>query len=194
MSNSDFYNHIKFIAAHQGTVALIDINEFRRLRRINGEYKWQKFQIGDLRAIPIKTDDFTEKCRTSKNLTTIRLIPNWSFLTNGKKVVTSSIETFNISEDLRAETKYTLSRHTAPNHHYFSNFSWEDLADKPMIQRENAVEWAKHRSSCLLKPVEEEVLVRFLGKYAQELEEFNVLYEESADTAQELSNYQKKLK
>ena len=55
MNNSEFYNSIKLIVDYKNTVALININEFKRLKRINGEYKWIPFKINNLPAIPIKT-------------------------------------------------------------------------------------------------------------------------------------------
>ena len=51
MNNSEFYNTIKLINNHKNTVALINIGEFKKLQRINGEYKWIPLEIGSMPAI-----------------------------------------------------------------------------------------------------------------------------------------------
>lgn len=194
MNNSEFYNTIRFISEHKNTIALININEFRRLKRINGEYKWIPFEIGNLKALPIKTTDFKEKFRNTKEIVNIELTPVWTYLTNGKNIITPNIETFELTEYSNSRPRYKLSRKIYNNHHYLSSTTWKNIFDKAVAQEENAIEWKKKSTSSLLTPIDEPLLKMFLSKYQDELEEFNSLYEESAKTAKELSLYQRKLK
>ena len=194
MNNSEFYDTIRFISEHKNTVALININEFRRLKRINGEYKWMPFEIGNLPAIPVKTLDYKEKFRSTKEIVNIDLTPIWIYLTNGKQIITPNIETFELTEYSNSRPRYKLSRKINPNHHYLSNTTWTNIFDGPLVKEENAIEWKKKSTSSLLTQIDEPLLKMFLSKYQDELEEFNSLYEESAKTAKELNLYQKKLK
>ena len=194
MNNSEFYKSIKLIAEKKGSVALINIKEFKRLKRINGEYKWVPFEIGKLPAIPIKTSDFKEIFRRTNELVNIRLTPIWTYLTNGEKVVTPKIETFEFVEHSKFKKHYTLMRKSIPNPHYLSNSNWHNIFDKTLAQKENSVEWNKHSKSTLLTSVNNQTLQIFLKLYQNELQKFNALYEESVETAKELNAYQKKLK
>lgn len=194
MNSSEFYNTIKLLSEKKGSVALININEFKRLKRINGEYKWVPFTIGKLPAIPIETSDFKEVFRGTDELVNIRLTPIWTYLTNGEKVVTPKIETFEFAEHSKFKKHYTLTRKNIPNPHYLSNSNWRNIFDKALVQRENAVEWNKHSKSTLLTNVDDQTLQIFLRLYQNELQEFNALYEESAETTKELNTYQKRLK
>lgn len=194
MNNSEFYSTIRFISEHKNTIALININEFRRLKRINGDYKWIPFEIGDLPAIPVKTIDFKEKFRSTKEIVNIELTPIWTYLTNGKKIITPNIETFELTEYSNSRPRYTLSRKINNNHHYLSNTTWRNIFDKALAQEENAIEWKKKNNSILLAPINESLIKLFLEKYQDELEEFNNIYAESTKTAKEVNLYQKKLK
>ena len=51
MNDIEFYNLFKYISDHQNTVALININEFKRLVKIRGEYKFMPFKIMMLEAL-----------------------------------------------------------------------------------------------------------------------------------------------
>lgn len=194
MSNTEFYDSIKLIANQKSKVALININEFKRLKRINGEYKWVTFKIGNLPAIPIKTDDFKEAFRGTDELVNIRLTPIWTYLTNGEQIITPKIETFEFTEHSKFRKHYTLIRKSIPNHHFLSNSNWQSIFDKALAQRENAIEWHKRGKSTLLASADAQTLQLFLRLYKSELKEFNALYEESAKTAKELNSYQKRLK
>ena len=194
MNNSEFYDTIRFISEHKNTVALININEFRRLKRINGEYKWMPFEIGNLPAIPVKTLDYKEKFRSTKEIVNIDLTPIWIYLTNGKQIITPNIETFELTEYSNSRPRYKLSRKINPNHHYLSNTTWTNIFDEALAKEENAIEWKKKSTSSLLAPTNKKMLKLFLEKYAEELNEFNDIYDESAKTAKELNLYQKKLK
>lgn len=194
MNNSEFYDTIRFISEHKNTIALININEFKRLKRVNGEYKWIHFEIGDLKAIPVETKDFKEKFRSTKEIVNIDLTPVWTFLTNNKQIITPNIETFELTEYSNFHPRYRISRKINKNHHYLSDSTWKNIFDKMHAQEENAIEWEKNSYSSLLAPVDEEILKLFLNKYQDELEEFNTLYEESVKTTKELRAYQKKLK
>lgn len=194
MNNSEFYDTIRFISEHKNTVALININEFRRLKRINGEYKWMPFEIGNLPAIPVKTLDYKEKFRSTKEIVNIDLTPIWIYLTNGKQIITPNIETFELTEYSNSRPRYKLSRKINPNHHYLSNTTWTNIFDEALAKEENAIEWKKKSTSSLLAPTNKKMLKLFLEKYAEELNEFNDIYDDSAKTAKELNLYQKKLK
>lgn len=194
MNNSEFYNSIKLIVDHKNTVALININEFKRLKRINGEYKWVPFKIGKLPAIPIKTSDFQEIFRATNEMVNIRITPIWTFLTNGKQVITPKIETFELTEFSKLKTHYSLSRKFTPNPHYLSNSTWNNIFDKAEAKRENAIEWNKTSRSSLLPKTDDNTLQIFLTQYQKELEFFGQLYEESANVAEKLRIYQKRLR
>ena len=92
MENSEFYDSIKKIAEHKNTIALINIREFRRLIRTNGEYQWVPFTIGNLPALPIITSNLKEQFRSTKERVSIRITPVWNFLTNGQQVIILNIE------------------------------------------------------------------------------------------------------
>ena len=192
MENSDFYDSIKKIVEHKNTIALIDIREFRRLTRIKGEYKWNSFTIGNLPALPI-ISDFKEQFRSTKERVSIKVTPIWSFLTNGKKVITPNIERFEIVEHTNFNPRYIITRRIAFNRRYLSNSNWHNL-DDVIIQRENAVEWAKRKNATLLAPVSDDTLCAFIELYQDELQEFNRIYEESANKVLEIRSHQKKLK
>ena len=192
MENSDFYDSIKKIVEHKNTIALIDIREFRRLTRIKGEYKWNSFTIGNLPALPI-ISDFKEQFRSTKERVSIKVTPIWSFLTNGKKVITPNIERFEIVEHTNFNPRYIITRRIAFNRRYLSNSNWHNL-DDVIIQRENAVEWAKRKNATLLTPVSDDTLCAFIELYQDELQEFNRIYEESANKVLEIRSHQKKLK
>ena len=68
MNNSEFYNTIRLISKHQNTIALIDIKEFRKLKKLNGEYLWQPFEIGNLPAIPIQTVGLEERLKDTNEM------------------------------------------------------------------------------------------------------------------------------
>ena len=192
MENSDFYDSIKKIVEHKNTIALIDIREFRRLTRIKGEYKWNSFTIGNLPALPI-ISDFKEQFRSTKERVSIRVTPIWSFLTNGEKVITPNIERFELVEHTNFNPRYMITRRIAFNRRYLSNSNWHNLYDV-IIQRENAVEWAKRKNATLLAPVSDDTLCASIELYQDELREFNQLYEESANRVLEIRSHQKKLK
>lgn len=194
MNNSEFYNIITLISNHKNTIALINIGEFKKLQRTNGEYKWLPLEIGQLPAIPIITSDFKEQFKTTKERVSIRIIPIWNFLTNGEQVVTPNIEMFELVEHTNSNPRYTLTRRVNKNHHYLSNSSWDTIFDKPLAKRQNAVEWQKSNRSTLLAPINENILRTYLEIYQDELEEFNKIYEQSAKVAEELKGYQKKLR
>lgn len=192
MENSDFYNSIKKIADHKNTVALIDIKEFRRLVRIKGEYKWIPFTIGNLPALPIKTD-YKEQFRSTKERVNIRVTPLWSFLTNGKSIITPNIERFEIIERTGFNPRYMITRTIAFNRHCLSNGNWHNQ-DEIIVQRENAVEWIKRRNATLLSPISDEYLSTYMDHYQDELQTFNNLYEESENKILEIRRHQKKIK
>ena len=194
MNNSEFYNTIKLINNHKNTVALINIGEFKKLQRINGEYKWIPLEIGSMPAIPIITSDFKENFRSTKDQVSIRITPVWNFLTNGEKVITPNIEKFKLTEYSKPIRRYTISRQISKNHHYLSNNGWLDLFDQNFAVKQNAIEWDKSSKSTLLAPISENILKAYLEIYQDELDEFNQIYENSAQTAIELRNQQKKLK
>ena len=198
MNNSEFYNSIKLIASQKGTTALVNIHEFKRLQKIRGDYKWQPFEIGMLRAIPVTTSDFKETFRATDEIVNIRLMPIWTFFTNGERIITPKIEIFELTEHSKSQIikkrHYSLSKHQDINPNYLSNSTWENIFDKRPAQRQNAVEWQKRGKSILLTPINEKNLQTFLNVYKDELAEFNKIYEESAKTAKELNQYQKRLK
>lgn len=194
MNNSEFYNTIRLISKHQNTVALIDIKEFRRLKKINNEYLWQPFEIGNLPAIPIQTIGFEERFKATNEMVKIKLAPIWAFLTNQKRVITPNIEVFEFTEHSKYKPHYTLFRKAISNPHYLTSGTLDMLLEKPVAREENAIEWNKKSSSTLLVPADELLLKAFLAKYQSELEEFNTLYEESVDVVKQLSYYQKRLK
>lgn len=194
MNNSEFYNSIKLIVDYKNTVALININEFKRLKRINGEYKWIPFKINNLPAIPIKTSGFKESFRATSEMVKIRITPVWTYMTNGKQVITPKVETFELTELSKPRTTYTLTRKSIHNPHYLSNSTWNNIFDKSIAKKENAIEWNKTSRSYLLPKIDDITLQIFLEKYQNELEIFNKLYEQSANTAKELSGYQKRLR
>ena len=86
-----------------------------------------------------------------------------------------------------------ITRKIAFNRRYLSNSNWHNL-DDIIIQRENAVEWAKKKNATLLAPVDDETLQSYIEHYQDELTAFNQLYEESAKKVLEIRTYQKKLK
>ena len=194
MNNSEFYYTIRLISSHKGTVALININEFRRLKRINGSYKWIPFKIGNLKVIPIKTNNFEERFRATNEMVKIRLTPTWTFLTNQKQVITPNIETFEFTEHTKYKPHYTLFRNINQNHHFLQSGSLDTFINKPLAKTENAIQWNKKSNSTLLVPADKLLLKHFLENYENELKEFNQLYEESSVTARELRDYQKRLK
>ena len=194
MNNSEFYNTIKLINDHKNTIALININEFKKLIRSNGEYKWIRLEIGSLPAIPVITTDFKENFRATKEQVSIRIKPIWKFLTNGEQIITPNIEIFELTEHSFNRKRYNLTRKISKNHHYLSNSNWTTIFDKPLAERQNAIEWQKKNTSSLLAPINENILNTYLDIYKDELEAFNQIYEQSAQTAQELRSYQKKIK
>lgn len=194
MNNSEFYNTITLISNHKNTVALINIGEFKKLQRTNGEYKWLPLEIGQLPAIPIITSDFKEQFRATKERVSIRIIPVWNFLTNGEQVVTPNVEMFELAEHTNSNPRYTLTRRINKNHHYLSNSSWATIFDKPLAKRQNAIEWQKSNKYTLLAPINENILRTYLEIHQDELEEFNKIYEQSAKVAEELKSYQKRLR
>ena len=193
MENSEFYDSIKKIAEHKNTIALINIREFRRLIRTNGEYQWVPFTIGNLPALPIITSNLKEQFRSTKERVSIRITPVWNFLTNGQQVITPNIERFELIEHTNFKPRYMITRKIAFNRRYLSNSNWHNL-DDIIIQRENAVEWAKKKNATLLAPVDDETLQSYIEHYQDELTAFNQLYEESAKKVLEIRTYQKKLK
>ena len=194
MNNSEFYNTIKLIQNHKNTIALINIKEFKKLQRINGEYKWIPLEIGSMPAIPIITSNFKENFRSTKDQLSIRIMPIWNFLTNNEQVITPNIEKFKLTEYSNPVRRYVISRQINKNHHYLSNNSWHDLFDQNFAVRQNAIEWDKNSKSTLLAPTNENILKAYLEIYKDELDEFNKIYENSAKITTELRNYQKKLK
>ena len=194
MNNSEFYNTIRLISKHQNTIALIDIKEFRKLKKLNGEYLWQPFEIGNLPAIPIQTVGFEERFKATNEMVKIKFAPIWAFLTNQKRIITPNIEVFEFTEHSKYKPHYTLFRKAISNPHYLTSGTLDMLLEKPIAKEENAIEWNKKSSSTLLVPADEPLLKAFLTKYQSELEEFDTLYEESADVVKQLSYYQKILK
>lgn len=193
MENEEFYNSIKKIVEHKNTIALIDIKEFRRLTKIKGDYKWIPFTIGDLPALPIITSELKEQFKITKELVNIRITPIWNFLTNGRQIITPNIERFELTKRTNLKPRYKITRNIAFNRHYLSNSNWYDL-DDIIIQRENAIEWAKKKHATLLTPIDDETLCAYIEHYQNELQDFNELYEESVQKVLEIRNYQKKLK
>ena len=194
MNTNEFYTVVKLIAEYKNKVALININEFKRLKRIDGEYKWLPFKIGSLPAIPIVTSDFKEEYKATSEMVKIRLTPIWNYLTNGKQVITPNIESFELTEHSKLKPHYKLSRIIRPNHHYLTYSRIINIFEQETAKEENAVEWNKIPSSSLLAPANEQLLKAFLEIYQNELNEFNRLYEESAKTAKELRHFQKRIK
>ena len=194
MNKSEFYDTIKLLSTQKSGVALININEFKRLKRINGSYKWVPFKIGNLKVIPIKTNNFEERFRATNEMVKIRLTPTWTFLTNQRQVITPNIETFEFTEHTKYKPHYTLFRNINPNHHFLQSGSLDTFINKPLAKTENAIQWNKKSNSTLLVPADELLLKHFLENYENELKEFNQLYEESSVTARELRDYQKRLK
>lgn len=195
MNNTEFYGTISLITDHINTVALININEFLKLQRINGEYKWIPFKIGSMPAIPILTSSFKERFKATSEMVNIQITPVWKFLTNNETVITPNIETFELTEYTSKNPHYTLKRKINPNPHYLANTTWHNLFDKSLATKQNAVEWNKSCRSTLLAKVDENILKTYLNIYQDELEQFNQIYQQSAQTAKELRTiYQKKLK
>ena len=194
MSNSEFYNSLRLIVDTKNTVALINIQEFKKLERKHGEYRWVSFNIGSLPAIPIKTSGFREKFIGKNGQVSIKINPIWSFLTNDEQVMTPKIESFEFTEYNTPVNRYVISRIVGNNPHYFDNSNWQNILDKPFIKRKNAIEWDKNSKATILASVSEDVLRIYLDKYQDELQEFNSMYEESAQKTLELRNLQKKLK
>ena len=109
------------------------------------------------------------------------------------KVITPNIERFELVEHTNFNPRYMITRRIAFNRRYLSNSNWHNLYDV-IIQRENAVEWAKRKNATLLAPVSDDTLCAFIELYQDELREFNQLYEESANRVLEIRSHQKKLK
>ena len=125
----------------------------------------------------------------------IQITPIWKFLTNNEPVITPNIETFELTEYTSKNPHYTLKRKINPNPHYLANTTWHNLFDKSLATRQNAVEWNKSCRSTLLAKVDENILKTYLDIYQDELEQFNQIYQQSAQTVKELRTiYQKKLK
>ena len=194
MNNSEFYNTIRLISTHQNTVALIDIKEFRRLKKRNNEYLWQPFEIGNLPAIPIQTVGFEERFKATNEMVKIKLAPILALLKKKKRIITPNIEVFEFTEHSKYKPHYTLFRKAISNPHYLTSGTLDMLLEKPIAKEENAIEWNKKSSSTLLVPANELLLKAFLTKYQSELEEFSTLYQESVDVVKQLSYYQKRLK
>ena len=158
MNNSEFYNTITLISNHKDTVALINISEFKRLQRINGEYRWIPLEIGSMPAIPIVTAGFKEQFRSTKEQVSIRIMPIWTFLPNDEQIITPNVEMFELTEHTNSNPRYTLKRKVNKNHHYLSNSNWNTIFDKPLAKRQNAIEWQKSNTSTLLAPINENIL------------------------------------
>ena len=194
MNDIEFYSLFKCIADYQNTVSLININEFKRLVKIKGEYKLMPFEIGSLKYIPIKTEGFKESFRNSNEMVNINLTPIWSFLTNGKPVITSKIESFELRENAEFKPRYQINRKISRNHHYISNYELYSLYDTFIVKEENAIEWDKKIGSILLSVIDDSLLELFLNRYKNELEEFNNIYDESVEIAKEIKMLQLKIK
>ena len=194
MNDIEFYNLFKYISDHQNTVALININEFKRLVKIRGEYKFMPFKIGSLKYIPVKTDNFKERFKATKEMVNINLTPVWSFFTNDRPIITPKIESFELRENAQFKPKYQINRRISQNHNYFSNYNLDNLNIAPIIKEENAIEWDKKIGSILLAPTDYNLLDLFLNHYKKELEVFNNIYDESVETAGQIKKLQLKIK
>lgn len=194
MNDIEFYNLFKYIFDHQNTVALININEFKRLVKIRGEYKCMPFKIGSLKYIPVKTDNFKERFKATNEMVNINLTPVWSFFTNDRPIITPKIESFELRENAQFKPKYQINRRISQNHNYFSNYNLNNLNITPIIKEENAIEWDKKIGSILLAPTDDSLLDLFLNHYKKELEVFNNIYDESVETAGQIKKLQLKIK
>lgn len=190
MNNNDFYNSIKIIFKHQGTIALIDIEEFKKLTRKNGKYNWVPFEIGSLPAIPVVTNNFKESFRSTADRIRLTLTPNWSFLTNKKKIITPYIESLELTENSSSPKRYKIVKRIGHNMHYFSENDY--YTSDSYIQKENAIQWEKQNHNILLTPSNPEFLKSFLKQYQEELKEFNNIYNESSKKVLELKYYQRR--
>ena len=194
MNDIEFYNLFKYISDHQNTVALININEFKRLVKIRGEYKFMPFKIGSLKYIPVKTDNFKERFKATNEMVNINLTPVWSFFTNDRPIITPKIESFELRENAQFKPKYQINRRISQNHNYFSNYNLDNLNIAPIIKEENAIEWDKKIGSILLASTDDSLLDLFLNHYKKELEVFNNIYDESIETAGQIKKLQLKIK
>ena len=189
MSNSEFYNSLRLIVDTKNTVALINIQEFKKLERKHGEYRWVPFNIGSLPAIPIKTSGFREKFIGKNGQVSIKINPIWSFLTNDEQVMTPKIESFEFTEYNTPVNRYVISRIVGNNPHYFSNSNWQNILDKHFIKRKNAIEWDKNienTSSTLIQSVPAYVVglsnedIRILGTIREQGVSIDSIAEEMA--------------
>lgn len=192
MSNAEFYGALKLIVGTKNSVALININEFNRLERVHGEYKWIPFEIGSLPAIPVITSNFDEAFVGNDEQFRLRITPIWRFLSNEAKIITPNVESFEFTEYIKPAKRYSLTRKATKNPKYLKARNWEEFYNQPFAQEENAIQWNKKPRSPLLTSTDKDFLAIFLNIYKDELKEFNTLYENSVVRTKELKNLQRK--
>lgn len=193
MKDLEFYNSIKLVAEHQGNIALININEFNYLQRIKGEYKWVPLRIENLPFIPVKINSFKEQFKVTKEIVSLRILPIWVFLSNNEQIVTPYIETLTFKKRTNAKPRFTLIKDMNINHHYLSNTPWMYLFDQPLAETTNAIEWNKPNKGFLFSIADNTLLQSYITDHKKELNEFNKIYNESAEITKELRSYQKRL-
>lgn len=192
MSTDDFYESFKIINNCIGKYALVNTNEFIRLQKINGEYKWLPFDINNLPAIPIEMDSLNEIGIQKKQYTQIIVKPTWSFITNKKPIITQNIERIIfIKNDENNECHIFNKVYT--NSNFLTTCNWAKAAnDNILVNSKHAIEWKKTFKGLLFGFNEKEKLEYYINDYSKELEEFNRIYEESENNAKAFNAFQKK--
>ncbi len=192
MNKVTFDSAFNLIVGSKNSVALINIDEFERLERVQGEYKWIPFEIGFLPAIPVITSDFVKVHVNNDKLSRTKITPIWSFLSNKAKIITPNIESFVFTEYTKPSKRYTLEKASPKNPNYLTARNWGEIDNLHFAAPENAVQWNKQVKSALLASTDKNFLALFLKTYKDELEEFNKLYEDSVAKTKELKNLQRK--
>ncbi len=192
MSTDEFYKSIEIINEKMGKYALVNTNEFIRLQRINGEYKWLPFDIEKLPAIPIEMASLNESELQKPHSTHIIIKPTWMFASNKKTIVTQNIETITFIKDSQTNENHILSK-TCTNPIFLTSNNWLDALNKNiLVNPKHAIEWKKTFKGLLFGFNNKEELEKYINYFSKEIEEFNKIYEESEENAKVFNSLQKK--
>lgn len=192
MSIEDFYKSFEIVNKNIGKYALINTNEFIKLQRINGEYKWLPLSIDNLPAIPIKMDSLNDNEIQKKQGTQIIIKPTWIFITNKKPIITQNIERMIFIKN-NENNECSIINKSCINHNFLTTNNWaEAINNNILVEPKHAIEWKKTFKGLLFGFNDKQIIENYINNFKKEINEFNKIFEESENIAKEFNTLQKK--
>ena len=163
MSIEDFYKSFEIVNKNIGKYALINTNEFIKLQRINGEYKWLPLSIDNLPAIPIKMDSLNDNEIQKKQGTQIIIKPTWIFITNKKPIITQNIERMIFIKN-NENNECSIINKSCINHNFLTTNNWaEAINNNILVEPKHAIEWKKTFKGLLFGFNDKQIISPFIN-------------------------------